>query len=54
MITLIKVLCNERLVSIDDETSSSKTNREKLSSTAKRKIEKKWCFRHAKTGIVAA
>ena len=44
-ITLIKVLRNERfrrylLVSIDDETPSSKTNRQKLSSTAKQKIEK--------------
>ena len=58
-ITLIKVLRNERfrqylLISIDDETPSSKTNRQKLSSTAKQKIEKKWRFTKAKAGIVAA
>ena len=39
------------LVSIDDETPSSKT---KLSSAAKRKIEKKWRFTNAKAEIVAA
>ena len=58
-ITITLVLRNERfrkylLVSIDDETPSSKTNRQKLSSTAKQKIEKKWRFTKAKAGIVAA
>ena len=58
---LIKVLCKERFlenilthVSIDDETPSSNTNHQKLFSTAKRKIEKKWRFTNAKAGIVAA
>ena len=40
---------------MEDETTSSKTNHQKLSSTAKRKIEKKkWRLTNAKAGIVAA